>query len=143
MHVRQITMIAVTLAVLAAGCGGTDAGSDGPLRAGRDIYGSICSACHGGAGQGGVGPALDGVLESFPACSDHIEWVTLGSNRWRTEVGDTYGATAKPVTGAMPEGATIFTAGEIASVAFFERVQYGGQDEEEAAADCGVPTANP
>ena len=119
------------------GCGSSD-DAEGPLRMGRSVYGAVCSGCHGDAGQGGVGPAMDGVQETFPSCTDHIEWVTLGSNRWRDEVGPTYGATNKPVEGAMPEGAATFTAEEIAAVAFFERVQYGDQPEAEAAADCGV-----
>ena len=109
---------------------------------GRDIYGSICSVCHGEVGQGGSGPALDSVAETFPSCDDHIRWVTLGSERWSAEVSDTYGATGKPVVGGMPENGATLTDEEIASVVAFERVRYGGLELADAETGCGVEAAS-
>jgi mono/diheme cytochrome c family protein len=40
-------------AVLVAGC----SGSSGLI--GRELYEQSCASCHGGLGEGGVGPALD------------------------------------------------------------------------------------
>ena len=112
------------------------------MNVGRDVYGSICSACHGEAGQGGTGPALDSVVETFPSCDDQLQWVTLGSERWRDEIGDAYGAAEKSVVGGMPENGERLTDEEIAAVVVFERVRYGGQDFAEVSTDCGVEGAS-
>ena len=122
--------------VLLAACGGS--GTPEALVAGRTVFGDHCSTCHGSSGQGGVGPALSGVAATWPSCADHIEWVTLGSDGYRAAHGDTYGATAKPVIGGMPAHRDLLTADEIAAVAAFERVTYGGIDAATALADCGV-----
>jgi hypothetical protein len=132
---------------VAENCDGTEFGSLGgnPLKLGAALYSAeaspTCQSCHGTAGEGGTGPALAGgaVLETFPSCADHITWVALGTNRWRDEVGPTYGATNKAVGGVgimqSYEDAGL-TAEEIAAVVLFERVNFGGQDRAEAEAEC-------
>lgn len=136
---------------LAESCDGSDFGSGGdPLKVGARLYATAsnpaCAACHGDSGGGGAGPALAGgsVVETFPACEDHIRWVTLGSNGWRQQVGPVYGASEKPVGGAgIMQG---FGAGlsedQIRAVVLYERVQFGGLDPAVAAADCLPPVAS-
>ena len=132
---RPVTAIAIFALALSA-C--ATASEDSPLREGRTIYGNVCSACHGDAGQGGVGPALDNVTATFPSCDDHIEWVSLGSEEWKKMRGDTYGATATPVAGAMPSHAQTLTNEEIALVSAFERSRFGGLDEQTAVDQCDI-----
>jgi mono/diheme cytochrome c family protein len=127
----------VALAALLAACSGqATAADDDPLAVGREVYGRVCSACHGPTGEGGAGPALVGLLETFPACEQHILWVELGSNRWKEEVGPAYGATDKEVTGVMPSFQESLTADEIAQVAAYERVRFGGLGSELAVEQC-------
>lgn len=126
------------LLVVVAACGGD---TEGPLADGVRVYGRMCASCHGTQGQGGIGPALTEVVETFPSCADHIEWVTLGSTGWLDAHGDTYGATAKPVAGGMPAFGAPLGVEEIASVSAFERHRHGGVPLEVALADCGVPDA--
>lgn len=140
-RLSTIAVLAALLVALLAACGSGEP-EPAPMSTGRDIYGSICSACHGAVGQGGTGPALDGVVETFPACEDQVRWVTLGSLRWSEEIGDTYGATGKPVQGGMPENGARLTEEEIEAVTVFERVRYGGQPLADVAADCGVELAS-
>lgn len=101
-----------------------------------------CQACHGTDGSGtGAGPAFTGggILTTFPAgsCSDHIQWITLGTSGWPDP---TYGANSKPVGGfgLMPAFGTSLDETQIAEVALYERVQFGGEDLAEAEADCGL-----
>ena len=134
---RGLLLGALSSLFLLAGCsGGTD--SSDPFIAGRSVYGDVCSACHGNAGQGGVGPSLSTVDEVFPMCRDQIKWITLGSDGWKETVGDTYGAMDAPVEGGMPAMADQLTAEEIAQVAAFERTQFGDSPREVSQADCGV-----
>lgn len=128
-------MLAVIAALAAVGCA-DPAEADDPIRAGRTVYGDSCSACHGARGQGGVGPSLEEVVIDFPACSDQQKWIRLGSDRWLTEVGATYGATGKPVNGGMPAHDRLGDD-QIATVALYERVEFGGEDKARAFADCG------
>ncbi len=140
--IRWVAVIGALLAALLAACGGSGGSQPTPMDVGRDIYGSICSVCHGAVGQGGTGPALDSVAETFPSCDDHMRWVTLGSERWSDEVGNTYGATNKPVVGGMPENGATLTDEEIASVVVFERVRYGGLELADVGTGCGVEAAS-
>jgi mono/diheme cytochrome c family protein len=126
------------VAAIVVACGGN---GDDPIRQGRGVYGDVCSACHGDAGQGGVGPALSAVRETFPSCSDQIEWVALGSDGWRGAHGGTYGSTAKPVQGGMPGHAEALTPDEVAAVVAFERVRYGGGESSSVLVDCGLAPA--
>ena len=126
---------------LAVNCDGSEYGSSSVdfLALGSGQY-SGCVACHGGNGEGGVGPAFTGgaVLATFPTgtCNEHVEWIRLGTSGWPD---DTYGATNKPVGGGgnMPAFGNL-TDEQLAAVALYERVQFGGQPLEEAEADCGL-----
>jgi mono/diheme cytochrome c family protein len=126
----------IALALILSAC--ASANADIPLKEGRTVYGNVCSACHGNTGQGGVGPALAGVSETFPSCATHIEWITLGSVAWEQEHGETYGALNKPVAGGMPGHASNLTPEQIAAVAAWERSTYAKVSEETAIDDCGV-----
>lgn len=130
----------VWVAILIAAACASPPASTGNLDvdAGRDVYARVCSTCHGAQGGGGAGPALGGVVETFPSCADHVRWVSLGSERWREEVSDTYGPTNKEITGAMPSWEASLTELEIRQVAAFERFQFGGGGLEMVAADCGL-----
>lgn len=108
------------------------------LRTGRGVYGDNCSTCHGNAGQGGVGPSLSNVLNTWPACDDQKEWIAIGSEGWKETYGPTYGANNTEIKTTMPAHADKLSPEEIAAVAAFERVQYGGGDAEEELAACGV-----
>lgn len=132
---QHLTLLLVLgLSVLAAGCS-SDSAPDG-FREGRTIYGDVCSVCHGASGQGQVGPALDDVVETWPQCSDQVEWISLGSDGWRVAHGDTYGATGKPIEGGMPAHGDSLTPAQMELVAAFERSQYGGLDPEDALGQC-------
>ena len=103
---------------------------------GGDLYSANCAACHGANG-GGVGnfPSMTGVVTTFGACEDHELWVGLGSAGWPDA---TYGDTAKPVGGGMPAFGGALSEEELASVVAFERVRFGGADQEGTLADCGL-----
>jgi mono/diheme cytochrome c family protein len=124
--------------VLGVGCG---AGTATPqsLRVGRGVYADNCSVCHGNRGQGGVGPSLSNVRETWPSCDAHQEWIALGSEGWKVEHGPLYGADDTPITKVMPGQAQTLTTEEIAVVAAFERVEYGGGDPLDELKACGVP----
>ena len=106
---------------------------------GQAIYNAQCTACHGAGGGGGVGPAFTGgaVLATFSACSDHVEWVAIGTNDWPDA---TYGDTGKPVggVGVMPGYQNSLSPEEIAAVSLYERVAFGGEDIALAEESCGL-----
>ncbi|MFZ0013445.1 MAG: hypothetical protein WAL25_04945, partial [Acidimicrobiia bacterium] len=53
------------------GGGGADfVALGGEIYNGQAVSGVNCAGCHGGNGEGGVGPALGGVLTTFGACPD-------------------------------------------------------------------------
>lgn len=134
---RHATAFGLTVFIIAVACAPK---TDTPkaLRTGRSVYGDGCSTCHGDAGQGGVGPSLYDVLETFPSCADHMEWITLGSEGWKNAHGPTYGANDTEITKPMPAHGEKLSADEIAAVAAFERVEYGGGDAAAELADCGL-----
>jgi mono/diheme cytochrome c family protein len=108
---------------------------EGPLVLGEEIYAaSGCAGCHGGGGGGGVGPAFtDGaVYETFPEFEEMVEWIRLGSDAWQAEVGDTYGATDKPVNGGMPGFGDSLSDAELVYVTLHEREALGGEAPDEA-----------
>lgn len=131
-------VVAGWLALVVATVGCSDGGGTDPIREGRDVYGRVCSACHGSTGEGGVGPSLGGVLATFPSCADHIEWVELGSDGWAAVHGPTYGAGGKAVAGGMPGHQGVLSAREIATVVGYERTRHGTGDSDEVLADCGL-----
>jgi hypothetical protein len=82
------------------------------------------------------------LLRTFPAgrCSDHVEWVRVGSGGWPEA---TYGATSKPVGGSgavMPAFGNLAEE-ELRAVVLYERVAFGGQDLADALGDCGLVSA--
>lgn len=115
-----------------AGGGGADF-----IAVGEEIF-TDCAGCHGPQGEGGVGPALGSVLNTFSACEDHIQWVELGSSGFQAEGRSTYGDTAKPVTQGMPPFGGSLSPEQLASVVAFERVRFGGANQEETLIDCGL-----
>jgi hypothetical protein len=52
--------------------------------------------------------------------------------------GDSYGSANKPITGEMPSFSPRMTEQEIRKVVIYERVEFGGLEEETVRADCGV-----
>ncbi len=101
---------------------------------------SSCASCHGGSGEGGSGPALAGaILSTFSMCSDHVDWVSSGTNGFLEAGLTTYGDAGTTVGsgGVMPSFEDTFSPEEIAKVVFYERVVLGGQDVDEAVFDCG------
>jgi mono/diheme cytochrome c family protein len=110
------------------------------LSMGETVYESQCVACHSADGSGPIGPSfLDGaVLETFSSCEDHIAWVSLGSNDWPDA---TYGDNNKPVMGtgvAMAGYQATLSEQEIAAVALYERVTFGGEEIGVAEVSCGL-----
>ncbi len=130
---------------LAVNCDGSEFGSGivDFFALGAEVYDGIgCTACHGPNG-GGVAtfPAFTGgaLLATFPedSCAEQIDWISLGTAEWPDP---TYGANAKPVGGSgavMPGFGASLSTEEIAAVALYERVAFGGQDLDAALVDCG------
>jgi mono/diheme cytochrome c family protein len=132
---RVVALVAVVVLVA---CGGPSRSE--LLVAGRDLYtGKGCNACHGGRGEGGVGPSLADVGTTFPRCAEHVEWVRLGSDGWRTLHGDTYGEAAKPLGDrVMPSFEARLTDRELRTVVTYERIEFGGLAESAVRVDCGL-----
>ncbi|MGH9165664.1 MAG: c-type cytochrome [Acidimicrobiales bacterium] len=97
-----------------------------PVAQGAEVYRSAgCSACHGGAGEGGVGPALAGGESAltFPDEADHISWVRTGSGPFAGQPygdPDRPGGQRGPAKGAMPGFANLSDE-EVAAVVAYER----------------------
>lgn len=131
---------------VAVNCDLSEFGSEAPdfFTIGSETFAGVgCVACHGvgGAGVASFPGFTDGqLLATFPEgqCSAQIEWITLGTNAWPEP---TYGANAKVVGGSgsvMPGFDSTLDAEEIAAVALYERVAFGGQDLGAALLDCGL-----
>jgi mono/diheme cytochrome c family protein len=139
---RRIAALVIAVATLVAACGGGDdeggAAQSSAISTGKGLYQSTCAVCHGDAGEGGVGRALDAVVADFPDCADQVRWITLGSSGWESEVGPTFGTSQIPVSGGMPAYAPTFSDEEIRAVTAYTRVRFGGQAESDALADCGA-----
>jgi cytochrome c553 len=123
---------------------GTGGGGADFIAQGEALYlatPGACAGCHGATGGGGGAfPALIGVVATFGACTDHIEWVTLGSQGFRDEGRSTYGDPNKTINGGMPSFANL-TAEQLAAVVAFERVRFGGADPQQTLVDCGLAPA--
>ena len=120
-------LIALPLwAVLYGGAFGERASTEeGPVQAGATVFRAQgCSGCHGPTGGGGVGPALDNVLKTFPDFADHVAWVRSGSGPSK---GQPYGATGKIATGGMPAFPDL-TDEEVVAVVCHERVTFAKAD---------------
>lgn len=123
-------------------------GGDQFIQLGGELYmGNVtpaasCHGCHGDNGEGSSAfPSLTGVLTTFKACSDHMEWVRLGTMGFQAAGRTTYGDTAKPVGGVgnMPSHSSL-TEEQLASVVAYERVRFGGADPTQTLIDCGLTT---
>ena len=109
------------------------------VASGGEIYAAQCAGCHGANGAGvGNFPALTGVITTFGACSDHVEWVALGSSGFQAEGRNSYGDTGKSIGGGMPAFGSSLSEEQLAAVVGFERVRFGGADEAEVGVDCGI-----
>ncbi len=128
---------ACLVAIVVFGACAESGPTDADYLEGREVYGT-CAACHGGNGQGGAGPALAMVRETFPDCADHVKWVSLGSKRWKDTVGTTYGAASKPIEGVMPEFGESLTADQLKQIALYERVRFGEADLDSEKEACGL-----
>lgn len=108
---------------------------EGPEVLGEQAYaGNGCAGCHGASGGGGVGPAFSGgsIYETFPNFETQFQWVRLGSEGWRAEVGDTYGAPDKPVNGGMPGfGEDAISDADLLYLILHERMGLGGENPNE------------
>ena len=137
MNLRTLT-VAMLMAVVGACASGPETLGDPNLDAGREVFGRVCASCHGGTGTGASAPALTSVLETFPDCETHRQWVTIGSERWKEEVGPVLGAPGREITAVMPSFDSILTEEEIQQVASFERFRFGGGEIAAVLADCGL-----
>ena len=122
-----------------SGRGGASGGGLEFITLGQELY-STCSGCHGVNGGGGVGPAFGGVNNTFNQCSDHIEWVRLGSAGFLAAGRNTYGDLGTNVGGGMP-GFPNLSDEEIAAVIAFERIRFGGGAVDAELANCGLVEA--
>jgi cytochrome c oxidase subunit 2 len=78
--------VVVALAIAVAACGG---GEESRPTSGKGIYEANCATCHGVDGQGGVGPALGGVVvDKYPNIEDQIAIVTNGKSAMPAWRGD-------------------------------------------------------
>lgn len=131
-------LLTILVAVSVAGCAQSASPLSPDLEAGRDTYRDRCATCHGGNGEGGAGPALAGVIETFSSCDDQKQWISLGSARFQSEVGPAYGDQDTEITGVMPEFSASLTDEEIARVAAYERHEFGGATPSRATEECGL-----
>jgi len=97
-----------------------------PLADGAQVYAANCSACHGAAGEGGVGPALKNgaAVLTFPNVQDHIAWVETGSqSKQGQKYGDPNRAGGQHVAtkGDMPAFGGSLSPQQIQDVVMFER----------------------
>jgi len=82
------------------------------------------------------------VVETFPDCETHVRWISLGSERWKAEVGDVYGINNTTVNGAMP-AFDVLPERDRRLVAFYERVTFGRADPATQRAACGLAETPP
>jgi mono/diheme cytochrome c family protein len=128
--VTPVLLVLPLWAILYAGAFGERGGHEEvPAdQLGAQVYRSAgCSACHGAAGEGGVGPELaDGAVEeTFPDEVAHVEWVKSGSIGTPT-APKPYGDPSRPggqrmSSGGMPSFAGQLSEEEIEAVVQYER----------------------
>jgi len=136
-------------------CDGTEFEGRGPAGGATDFLamgaglftgGPACAGCHGAAGEGLSGPPLAGVVATFSSCLDHIEWVTKGTTGFQGEGRTTYGDLGTPVgatSARMPSFGSQLSPEQIAAVAAYERVRFGGAPVDETLVACGLVTPEP
>ena len=94
---------------------------------GREVYRTAgCSGCHGGAGEGGAGPALAaGEVElTFPEAAEHVAFVKSGSAPFKGQPygdPDREGGARIAETGQMPAFGGSLSDEEIEAVVAYER----------------------
>jgi mono/diheme cytochrome c family protein len=102
----RFAALTVVGAVALAACGGEGEPSARP-RTGADLYRAYCLTCHGADGQGGVGPALAGVVAvKYPDIEDQLAVVAEGTAR-------------------MPSFAQSLSSAEIRRIVVYERTKLG------------------
>lgn len=128
--------------VVAAGCSSASAPEpigDPQVLAGGEVFGQSCEVCHGRRGSGKTAPALNvNLLADFPNCLDHLRWVTLGTARWKEEVGNDVGSSGREISGVMPGFGESLTPLQIRDVVLYERVALAGADLATEQAACGA-----
>ncbi len=89
-HVAHVAgAVAVAAVVVALALAGCSSGGEAQPTTGKGIYEANCATCHGVDGQGGVGPALAGVVaDKYPNIEDQIAVVTNGKGRMPSWRGD-------------------------------------------------------
>lgn len=104
---------------------GQDSASKSPD--GKEIFAKQCSACHGPAGDGGVGLPLSKaknttLLADFPEAAAQVDFVTKGNAAFP----DGWGANKNPARGSMPSFGKILSPEELDAVVKYERSLAGG-----------------
>jgi mono/diheme cytochrome c family protein len=118
-------------ALIYAGALVKTAPADPLFEEGQGVYQAQCSGCHEADGSGGTGRPLNEVVSVFPDEADHIAWIENGSPAPGTPYGDpAVGRTSGSdgYTTPMPPFKDKLTPEQIAAVAYYERVEFGGQE---------------
>jgi mono/diheme cytochrome c family protein len=119
-------------ALIYAGALVKTAPADPVFEEGRGIYQAQCSGCHGPNGTDGqTGRPLNQVTSVFPDVADHVAWIENGSPGAGTPYGDEAVGRVSGSDGyttPMPGFKDDLTAEQIAAVAYYERVEFGGQE---------------
>ncbi len=109
----------------------------GPRAVGEEAYGK-CASCHGGAGEGGSGRALNNgeVLATFPAIEDQMRWIVFGTDKYKAAGVEIYGnpereggARATGSLGVMPGWQPELTDAEILAVVCYVRYDLSEADQ--------------
>jgi len=120
-------------ALIYAGTMSKSTSVDPQIKLGGQIFAANCSGCHGAAGEGGTGRPLNEVLKTFPDVKDHLAWIENGSPAAGTPYGDPKRPGGQRIAGSngftakMPGFKGTLSADEIAAVARYERVTFGGE----------------
>jgi len=118
-------LVLLALAAVVAACGSDDGSGGGDAQGrvadivsivdsgeftedGADLFNRNCASCHGGRGQGGIGPALGGgeVADKYPDVGDHVLVILAGR-------------------GGMPSFATSLDDAETAALINYTRNELG------------------
>lgn len=107
--VVAFTVVAtVGVSVAAIGLTESDPGRSAATQTldGAEIYSTYCARCHGDGGEGGIGPSLAGVVDTYPDASVQAVVVATGRN-------------------AMPSFRSTLSAEQIDAVVDYERTAFG------------------